>query len=296
MITTKEGGILDDLMVGRYRRHLFMVINAGHDDIDIPVMKNLVRRMRREGKVVSLHKLSGRNQLFALQGPKAPDVMATLIENPAQLSSWYFMTGRNIVLGGIPCFATRSGYTGEDGFEISVKNSRALELWQKLESCKVVPVLPAGLGARDSLRLEAGLCLHGHDISTKTSPVEAGLMWTIPKNRREKGGFAGAKIIMDQMAAGPAVKRVGFMLKEGAPAREGAVLTAADGTTQIGTVTSGTFSPVLKKPLGMAYVKTESSKIGTTIKTNIRGRVFDGEICKMPFVPNTFYRAPTPPK
>jgi aminomethyltransferase len=184
---------------------------------------------------------------------------------------------------------SRCGYTGEDGFEISVSDKNAVTLCELL--LKNSEVKMAGLGARDTLRLEAGLCLYGHDMDDATTPIEAALKWVIGKRRKTQGGFPGYDIIKGQMEGETEVKRVGFVIESGAPAREESkIFTPDDNTNAIGKVTSGTFSPCLKKPIGMAYVKAKYGKIGTPLKVQVRNREYDIKIAKMPFVPQRYYK------
>lgn len=177
---------------------------------------------------------------------------------------------------------------GEDGFEISVSNENAVKLCEILLKNELVQF--AGLGARDTLRLEAGLCLYGHDMNESTTPIEANLKWLIGKRRRIEGGFPGQEVILSQMNTEPVSKRVGFVIESGAPAREGAQIVTEDLKTTLGRVTSGTFSPILKKPIGMAYVDSKYSKLNTKLKVIVRNKDYEIRIAKMPFVPTNYYK------
>jgi aminomethyltransferase len=222
--------------------------------------------------------------LLALQGPSAEAVMGALAPELTALS---FMTGAPAMIGGIPVHASRSGYTGEDGYEISVPADRAVALWRLLlENPEVRPI---GLGARDSLRLEAGLCLYGHDIDTTTTPVEAGLSWSIQKRRREEGGFPGAERVRRELSEGPARVRVGLKPEGRAPAREGATITTPDGR-EVGTVTSGGFGPTVGGPIAMGYVAREFAAPGTELALVVRGKALPAKAVPMPFAPHRYKR------
>jgi aminomethyltransferase len=227
--------------------------------------------------------------LIALQGPKSALVLQRLVGG--NLSNLSFMEASFIPVPNIDetVLVSRCGYTGEDGFEISVSDKNAVALCELL--LKNSEVKMAGLGARDTLRLEAGLCLYGHDMDNTINPIQASLKWVIGKRRRVQGGFPGFEIIKKQMEEEPEFKRVGFIIEEGAPAREESkIYQPGDKTNSIGKVTSGTFSPNLKKPLGMAYVSSKFSKLGTALKVLVRNREYDMKISKMPFVPHRYYK------
>jgi aminomethyltransferase len=232
---------------------------------------------------VRLRRLDGLS-LVALQGPKAEEVMA---RHAPQLKALPFMHYADAELGGIRAQVSRSGYTGEDGFEISVANADAPKLWTLLLSDPLVK--PVGLGARDSLRLEGGLCLYGHELDEAISPVEADLVWSIQKRRREQGGFIGAARVQKELAEGTARKRVGIRPEGRAPAREGTVITDGAGR-EIGKVTSGGFGPSAGGPIAMGYVERQSSAPGTKINLIVRGNAMPAEIVKLPFIPNRFKR------
>lgn len=281
-LLNEEGGILDDLMVTRSADPdedgaLLLVVNAAcktqdyaHIEARLPANVKLVRAEHRG--------------LIALQGPKAEEALAALNPEAAEMG---FMTLRTLKLGGVKANVSRSGYTGEDGYEISAAADRIGEIWDAL--LLDARVKPIGLGARDSLRLEAGLCLYGHDIDTTTSPVEAALNWSIQKRRREEGGFPGAARIQREFAEKPARIRVGLLPEGRAPAREGAEIATADGTI-VGKVTSGGFGPTLNGPCAMGYVAREHSAPGTKLDLIVRGKPLTATVAAMPFVPNRYKR------
>lgn len=286
--TNAEGTLLDDLMITRPAGEaaaafgdLFVVVNAGCKVADIAHLQAHI------GSRCTVQPLPER-ALLALQGPQAVTALSRL--NPG-VASLTFMTGGLFTLAGAKCFVTRSGYTGEDGFEISVHESQAEALARALLA--EPEVKPAGLGARDTLRLEAGLCLYGHDIDTTTNPVEAALTWAIQKVRRaggaRAGGYPGAAVIDAQFANGPSRKRVGLVGKERAPVREGTALVAADGTP-LGTVTSGTLGPTVNTPVAMAYLPAAYTAVGTEVFAEVRGKRLPMTVAAMPFTPNRYYR------
>lgn len=284
LITNDNGGIIDDCVITAYEDHLYVVVNAGNQDIDVEHMNKKLAAFKGD---VKIERLTDR-ALIALQGPGAVDVMAGLTPQ-VDFKELAFMTGvyTPLPVEGVDVILTRCGYTGEDGFEISVPSANAESFARKL--LEDDRVLEAGLGARDSLRLEAGLCLHGHDITDKITPIEATLAWTIGKRRREEGGFPGHAIIMDQLKNKTFTKkRVGFEV-EGAAAREGAQIYNENDEV-VGEVTSGTFSPTLKKAIGMAYVNKGVSKIGTELHVKARNKSQKLTIAKMPFVPAAYYK------
>ncbi|CEG46203.1 glycine cleavage system t protein [Plasmopara halstedii] len=287
LITNDQGGIIDDCVISRYDDHLYVVVNAGNQDIDLIHMHKLLNDFKGEAAIERIDDRA----LIALQGPGAVDVVQTLNAN-VNLQDLEFMHGvyTPVKLSNgkqLDVILTRCGYTGEDGFEISVKSQDAETFARALIADE--RVLEAGLGARDSLRLEAGLCLHGHDITDQITPIEATLAWTISKRRREEGGFPGHSIIMDQLKNKTArKKRIGFVV-EGAAAREGAELFD-DHDNVVGHVTSGTFSPTLKKAIGMAYVDKAVSKLGTELQVKARKKAQQAVITKMPFVQANYYK------
>jgi aminomethyltransferase len=281
LFTNDDGGILDDLMVTRREDHLFLVVNAACKEADTA---HLRARLSTRCLIEPLPERG----LLALQGPKAVAVMARLAPELAGLT---FMTGGVATIHGIACFATRSGYTGEDGFEISVAAAEAEDLARALLA--EPEVRPAGLGARDTLRLEAGLCLYGHDIDTTTTPVEAGLTWAIQKVRRpggeRAGGYPGAEAIAAQLADGAAVRRVGLVGLERVPVREGAHIVDEAGKA-IGRVTSGTVGPSVGQPIAMAYVPAALAAPGTVVHADVRGKRQPLRVTSMPFAPHRYFR------
>lgn len=274
--TGDDGGILDDLMVTNAGDHLFLVVNAACKAQDIAHM-----RARLAGIAVSE---LGDRALLALQGPQAATVMGRLA--PAA-TAMKFMSFAAATLGGIPVWLTRSGYTGEDGFEISVAAAQADALARLLLAEPEVKAI--GLGARDSLRLEAGLCLYGHDIDTATSPVEADLAWSIQKRRRAEGGFPGAARIQAELASGPSRRRVGILPDGKAPAREHTEITDADGR-RIGEITSGGFGPSVGGPVAMGYVAAAFAAPGTAVHLVVRGVPRPARVATMPFAPHRYFR------
>jgi len=281
--TNGHGGILDDLMVANAGDHLFLVVNAACKAED----EALLRAGLSDSCVIE--PLLDR-ALIALQGPKAESVLARFC---ADVPAMRFMDAGPRPIDGTACFVSRSGYTGEDGFEISVPAAQAERLaGALLENSEVLPI---GLGARDSLRLEAGLCLYGHDIDAVTTPVEAALQWSIQKSRRHggarSGGFAGSDRILDQLANGTPRRRVGLRPEGRAPVREGAALFAeAESSRPIGAVTSGGFSPSLNAPVAMGYLPIAQAAPGGIVFAEVRGQRLPLRLAAMPFVPNTYKR------
>lgn len=282
-LLTDEGGILDDLMVTRpadpaLDGRLFLVVNAGTKEGDYAHMAE------RLPANVALERHDDR-ALLALQGPSAEAVIADA--GCADAVELAFMRAGRVTLHGRDVHVSRSGYTGEDGYEISVAADEAAALWDALLADERVK--PIGLGARDSLRLEAGLCLYGHDIDTTTSPVEARLAWSIQKRRRAEGGFPGAGRIQRELADGAARVRVGIVLDGRAPAREGAAITTPEGEG-VGVVTSGGFGPSVERPIVMGYVTPAVSEIGTPLHCVVRGKPLAGVVAPLPFTPARFKR------
>ncbi|MES2029372.1 MAG: glycine cleavage system aminomethyltransferase GcvT [Pseudomonadota bacterium] len=281
--TNEAGGILDDLMVANFGDHLFLVVNAACKDED----EAHLRAHLSDSCIIET--LPDR-ALIALQGPKAADVLAKFCpEAPAMK----FMDAGPHQVNGITCFVSRSGYTGEDGYEISIPNDQAEALTSALLDHP--DVLPIGLGARDSLRLEAGLCLYGHDIDTTTTPVEGGLNWSIQKSRRtggaRAGGFLGSDKILAQLDGGAPRKRIGLLPEGRAPVREGVLLFAdATSTESIGSVTSGGFGPSLGAPIAMGYLPSAQAADGTTVFAELRGQRMPMKVSPMPFVPHSYKR------
>jgi len=279
VLLNDEGGILDDLMVARPDTdgRLNIVVNGACKGADYAYLD---ARLPAGAK---LERHDGRG-LLALQGPAAAEVMKQLCEAAAALK---FMSFGEFDLGGIKAVVTRGGYTGEDGFEISTRGEDAEKLARMLLAHPDVE--PIGLGARDSLRLEAGMCLYGHDLTPEISPVEANLGFTIGKRRREEGGFAGAERIQRELAEGPKRLRVGILPEGRAPAREGAEIQSADGKV-IGVVTSGGFGPTVGAPVAMGYVETAFAEDGTKLQLMVRGKPLPARVAPMPFTPNNYYR------
>ena len=281
--TNDSGGILDDLMIANFGSHLFLVVNAACKAED-------EAHLRAHLSDVCIIEQLAERALLALQGPKAEAVLAKFCGDAAAMR---FMDAGPHSVDGVDCFVSRSGYTGEDGFEISVPADHAEALAAALLDDS--DVLPIGLGARDSLRLEAGLCLYGHDIDATTTPVEGALSWSIQKSRRtggaRTGGFFGADVILAQLENGAPRRRVGLRPEGRAPVREGAPLFADSASReQIGTVTSGGFGPSISAPVAMGYLPTPLATDGGTVFAELRGQRLPLRITAMPFVPNTYRR------
>jgi len=281
LFTNDEGGIMDDLMITNAGDHLFVVVNAACKEQDIQHMRTHIGE-ECEIEVIEDH------ALLALQGPAAGEVMARLAPETKDM---IFMDTAHVTLNGADCFISRSGYTGEDGFEISVHQDDAEALARALLAYEEVEAI--GLGARDSLRLEAGLCLYGHDLDTETSPIESSLIWALSKCRRadgeRAGGYPGADIIHRHAAEGVKQKRVGLLPAGRAPIREGAMLVDADGRS-VGRVTSGGFGPTLGAPIAMGYLETEFATLGTELFALVRGKSLPITVAKAPFVEQRYYR------
>jgi aminomethyltransferase len=279
--TNENGGILDDLMITRRERDLFVVVNAACKKADLD---HLARHIGRRCTVQPLPDQA----LLALQGPLAAHALSRLDPAPSQLA---FMSGMSATLAGAKCFVTRSGYTGEDGFEISVPASQAEALARALLASREVQ--PAGLGARDTLRLEAGLCLYGHDIDETTTPVEAGLAWAIQKVRRAGGAraghYPGANVIDAQLAHGASTKRTGLIGLERVPVREGAAIIDEQGR-KLGHVTSGSLGPTIDHPIAMAYLAAHEALTGREFYAPVRGQNQPMRVSAMPFVPHRYVR------
>jgi aminomethyltransferase len=275
--TNQAGGILDDLMVTNAGDHLFLVINAACKEADIAHMQdNLPPHIGME--------ILDDAALIALQGPAAAAVLERFAPGVAAMK---FMSSAAMRVKDANCIVSRCGYTGEDGFEISVEAADAPALATALLA--EAEVMPIGLGARDSLRLEAGLCLYGHDIDETTTPVEADLAWSIGKRRRQEGGFPGDAVIRRQITEGAPRKRVGLRPEGRAPAREGTAIT--DGTGgNIGTVTSGGFGPTVGGPVSMGYVASEFANTGTAVELMVRGKALPAQVVDLPFTPQRYYR------
>jgi len=283
LFTNEDGGIMDDLMVANRGDHLFVVVNAACKAADIAHMKAHL------SDTCEVEEIADR-ALLALQGPAAQAVLAALVP---QVADMRFMDVAVLASPFGDLWVSRSGYTGEDGYEISVKDAQAEGLARALLDHGEVE--PIGLGARDSLRLEAGLCLYGNDIDTTTSPVEAALEWAIQKVRRKggarEGGFPGAARILDELENGAARRRVGMLPEGRAPMRAGtALFSSEDADTQMGAVTSGAFGPSIGGPMSMGYVATEYATDGTRIFAEVRGKRLPAVVTPLPFRPSTYKR------
>jgi aminomethyltransferase len=283
LFTNETGGLLDDLMVANFGSHLFLVVNAACKTEDEAHLR------AKLSETCAIEPLPDR-ALIALQGPKAESVLAKFC---ADIASMRFMDAGPRNIDGIECFVSRSGYTGEDGFEISVPADKAEALATALLGHS--DVLPIGLGARDSLRLEAGLCLYGHDIDTTTTPIEGALEWSIQKSRRHggarAGGFPGAEAILIQLEKGAPRRRVGLRPEGRAPVREGAALFAdAASSEQIGAITSGGFGPSINAPVAMGYLPSSHAAPGHLVFAELRGQRLPLRVAATPFVPNTYKR------
>ena len=282
LFTNEKGGVMDDLMVTNAGDYLFLVVNAACKEQDINHLKEHI------GDECEIEVLTD-YALLALQGPQAGAVMSRLTEGESD--KLVFMTAARLEIDGMECFVTRSGYSGEDGFEISVHNDHARQLARTLLA--QTEVKPVGLGARDSLRLECGLCLYGHDLDTETTPVESSLLWALSKSRRadgaRPGGYPGADIIMQQIANGVTKKRVGILAEGRMPVRDDAILFDTD-DNEVGVVTSGGFGPTVNGPIAMGYVKKEYSAIDTQLFALVRDRKIPVSVIKLPFVKQNYYR------
>lgn len=283
VLTNESGGILDDLIIARRRDHLALVVNASRKYADLA---HLRANLEATCEVIAQFDRA----LLALQGPQSEAVLARLAP---EVASMRFMEMRTVALLGERCEVSRSGYTGEDGFEISVAAEAAEALARRFIDDPAVR--PIGLGARDSLRLEAGLCLYGHDLDETTTPVEAALEWVIQKRRRAGGaraaGFPGADIVLKQLAEGAPRRRVGLRPEGRAPVREGTRLYAAEtDSTPVGTVTSGGFGPTVGAPIAMGYVNTAHATADALLFAELRGRRIPVQVASLPFVPNRYKR------
>ncbi|MEM1380185.1 MAG: glycine cleavage system aminomethyltransferase GcvT [Pseudomonadota bacterium] len=284
LLMADDGGVLDDLMISRFPAEadregtLFLVVNAAVKDQDYAY---IAEKLGGQAKMDILDRC-----LLALQGPAAADVIAGFVPEAATMP---FMSMQPAVIDGLDVILSRCGYTGEDGFEISVANDDAERLANLLLSHD--DVAPIGLGARDSLRLEAGLCLYGHDMSPKTSPVEANLVFALGKRRRTEGGFLGADRVLEELESGTDTLRVGIKPQGRAPAREGTDVKTEDGTV-IGTITSGGFGPSVEGPVAMGYVQRAFAEEGTAVFLDIRGKLHPADVVRLPFVEPRYYRGP----
>ncbi|WEZ83390.1 glycine cleavage system aminomethyltransferase GcvT [Rhizobium sp. 32-5/1] len=283
LFTNQTGGILDDLMIANRGDHLFLVVNASCKEADFAHLKAHL------GESCDVEMLEDR-ALIALQGPHAECVLAELW---ADVATMRFMDVAEAALHDVPCIISRSGYTGEDGFEISIPASHAADVTRRI--LEHPDVMPIGLGARDSLRLEAGLCLYGNDIDTGTTPVEAALEWALQKVRRtggaRAGGFPGSDRILADFATGAARRRVGLKPEGRAPVRGGVSLFAdPDGNTPVGTVTSGGFGPSVDGPVAMGYVDQAHTAVGTKLYAEVRGKYLPVAVSALPFITPTYKR------
>ena len=279
LLLDEHGGVLDDLMVSRWPESLYVVVNGATKWDDIAHLREHLP------DAVTLNHLDER-ALLALQGPQAFAALERHVSGDYPLSALTFMRFGRFELGGAEVTISRSGYTGEDGFELSVPGEAAARIADLL--CGEPEVKPIGLGARDSLRLEAGLPLYGHDLGPDTSPVEAGLNFAINKRRRSDGGFLGAARVLAELAEGPSRKWVGLSLDGRQAAREGAEVFA--GTEQVGIVTSGGFSPSLDRPIATAYVAAAQAAPGTPLEIEVRGKRLSAAVTALPFVPHRYHR------
>ena len=277
LLLNDRGGVLDDLMATRLEDGLFLVVNASRKDADLAHLQD------RLGSAATVEPLFDR-ALLALQGPAAAAVLARFVEGIARLP---FMTAAEVEIGGAAGFVTRSGYTGEDGFEISLPAGEAEAFARGLLAAP--EVLPIGLGARDSLRLEAGLCLYGHDIDETTTPIEADLGWTIGRRRRAEGGFPGAAVVLRELAEGAGRRRIGIRPDGRAPAREDTAIASAGGSN-IGRVTSGGFGPSVGGPIAMGYVDRAHAAEGAALDLVVRGVPRPARAVRLPFIPHRYHR------
>ncbi|OKL42714.1 glycine cleavage system aminomethyltransferase GcvT [Pseudovibrio exalbescens] len=285
VLLNRDGGILDDLMVARPAEadregDLMLVVNAARKAVDY----EYIRSHLPDG--ITLETFEDR-ALLALQGPKAAEVMARFAPDAADLA---FMSVATLLFKDTEVHVSRSGYTGEDGYEISAPADKAELIARTLLAEEEVEAI--GLGARDSLRLEAGLCLYGHDIDETTSPVEADITFCMQKRRKEAGDFPGGQRILKELAEGPARKRVALKIEGRAPAREGAQIRIPGGDETLGEVTSGGFAPTLGAPIAMGYVPAQFSEVGTSLALVVRGKEIPATVTAAPFVPQRYYRKP----
>ncbi|XP_023013552.2 aminomethyltransferase, mitochondrial [Leptinotarsa decemlineata] len=292
VFTNENGGILDDLIVSKISDdHLFVVSNAARKEDDQRHMLRAWENFKKSHPSADIHiKFFNPHErsLLALQGPKAAGVLKDITD--VDLSQLYFMNTVTGVIADVKdCRVTRCGYTGEDGFEISIPASDTLKVAETLLQNENIKL--AGLGARDSLRLEAGLCLYGNDIKSSTTPVEGALTWLVAKRRRELGNFPGAEVILKQIKEGSSVKRIGLTYQTGPPARQGARILSENGL-ELGEVTSGCPSPSLGKNIAMGYVPSDNSKVGTKVHLKIRDKLYEAVISKMPFVKANYFNKP----
>jgi aminomethyltransferase len=286
VLTNDQGGIIDDCIITDKGDHTFMVVNGACKFGDLDHMRaELSDFNHRNGSAVTIDYLEDQRSLIALQGPKAADVVSRL--SGQDLTDLKFMYTSSFDVAGVPCWVSRCGYTGEDGFELSVPSESAPALFDALLDAP--ETMPVGLAARDSLRLEAGLCLYGHDLNETTTPVSAGLLFTIGKRRRANGGFPGYAVIDHEIKTKKYErKRVGLIIEKGAPAREGAEILD-ENENVIGNITSGTVSPSLGSKVSMGYINKPFMKAGTQVNVRVRGKVNPATVAKMPFLATNYY-------
>ncbi|XP_055607777.1 aminomethyltransferase, mitochondrial-like [Uranotaenia lowii] len=293
VFTNSQGGILDDLIVNRVSADtLYVVSNASRKDVDMANMSAAVAAFRAQGKDVSVEFLPSEEQsLLAIQGPHAVSVLKKLCTK--NLDQLYFMNTTTDTIAGVEgCRITRCGYTGEDGVEVSIPSAKVSEVASALLDPKVGNLKLAGLGARDSLRMEAGLCLYGNDIDESTTPVEAALLWLVAKQRRAENNFPGSDVILKQIKNGVTRRRVGFKMVAGsAPARHHVEIYDNE-QHKIGEVTSGCPSPCLQQNIAMGYIREVSKKIGTEVSFKVRDKFYHSHVAKMPFVQTHYYQPP----
>ena len=271
-----NGGIIDDLIITKTQEGFCIILNAACKENDVKEISKFLNKNHK-------HFINSDLSLIALQGPKAVEILEKLTPGVSNLK---FMTGGNFKFDGTNLYITRSGYTGEDGFEISIPNNKVEKLIKFLVENKVNPI---GLGARDTLRLEAGLCLYGHDLNEKTNPIEANLKWAIAKRRREEGGFNGWEKIKELMANGSNKKRVGILPEGRIIARENTKVFSDHGE-EIGLITSGTFGPSVNASVAMGYINSEFSEIGTKIQLEVRGKKHGGKVSELPFFKKSYVK------
>ena len=275
-LLNKDGGIIDDLIVTKTEKGFCIILNAACKENDIKQISKFLKNNHK-------HLLSNDLSLIALQGPKSVEILEKLIPGVSNLK---FMTGNNFNYDNENLYITRSGYTGEDGFEISISDKKVEKLINFLISNEVKPI---GLGARDTLRLEAGLCLYGHDLNEKINPIEANLKWAIAKKRKDVGGFNGWDKIKNLLTSGSEKIRIGIKPEGKVIARENTKIFSTD-DKEIGLVTSGTFGPSVNAPVAMGYVKSNYAKVGTLIKLEIRGKKYGGKVSELPFYKKNYVK------
>jgi aminomethyltransferase len=280
-LPNSKGGFIDDCMISRRADHIYLVVNAGCADKDWEHLTSVAKEF-------NVQLTPSDDALIALQGPKSQKVLQSLVSDGTDLEKMEFLTARNIAVRDLACGVTRSGYTGEDGFEISVAPSKAARLWNFF--LEDADVKAAGLAVRDSLRLECGLTLYGHEIDETTTPAEAALIWPIAPRRRQNGGFIGADVILGQIASKQVEKkRVSILFKDRGIPREGSIVLDNETHAEIGAFTSGTFSPTLRIGMGMAYVKTKYAAISTPVKVKVRDNIYEAKVVKAPIVPTHYH-------